>query len=215
MQKLCAISLLLLCSVLLSANGFQLFRQPLRNNRMTTTFRLASDSEPRVDLVPVDKTNTVNAAAVTGGILGFVLGGPLFGLVFAALSNYVAKSENESGEALRGLGKVVVESYNFLNKLNSKYSLSTKAGDTVGSLISSASSDNETLDKVKTTYSTAVEKLDEINKEYDLVTKGKEIVVAAATLSDAVIDKAIELNSKVYNVRFGFKLWLIHVYMYF
>jgi len=166
---------------------------------MTPVVRLASDSrdsEPRVDLVPVDKTNTVNAAAVTGGLLGFILGGPLFGLAFAAISNYVAKSENESGEALRGFGKAVVESYNFLNKLNSKYNLTTKASDTVGGIISSAASDNEALEKVKTTYSTAVGKLDELNKEYDLVTKGKEVVVAAATLSDAVIDKALELNSK-------------------
>ena len=49
----------------------------------------------------MDKENIENAAAVTGGILGLVLSGPVGGLILAALTNYVVKKENDSGEALR------------------------------------------------------------------------------------------------------------------
>ena len=47
-------------------------------------------------------------------------------IILAALTNYVVKKENDSGEALRGLGKTVVESYNFLTKINAKYDISDK-----------------------------------------------------------------------------------------
>ena len=49
----------------------------------------------------MDKENIENAAAVTGGILGLVLSGPVGALILAALTNYVVKKENDSGEALR------------------------------------------------------------------------------------------------------------------
>lgn len=187
-----------LCLVVLfaAASSFRLFAGPARLARCAP-LRLSDSDAPKFELVPVDKVNTVNAAAVSGGFVGFVVGGPIFGVALAAISNYVAKNENESGEALRGFGKVVVETYNFLNKLNAKYNLTGKAAESVSNLVNSAAADNETLEKVKTTYTSAVEKLDEINKEYDLVTKGKEVVVAAATLSDAAIEKVIELNEKV------------------
>lgn len=150
-----------------------------------------------VALVPLEKTNMENAAAVTGGVLGFVLGGPVFALLLAAVTNYATKKENDSGEALRGVGKTVVESYNFLNKLNAKYQLTNKVGSALDNVISSAASDSDSLDGVKKAYKTTVEKLETLNKEYDLVNKGKEVIVAAATLSDAAIEKAIELNEKV------------------
>ena len=56
---------------------------------------------PNTNIVPVDKENIENAAAVTGGILGLVLTGPVGAVVLAALTNYVVKKENDSGEALR------------------------------------------------------------------------------------------------------------------
>merc|ERR1711916_178178 len=102
-----------------------------------------------VELVPLDKTNIEAAAAVTGGILGLVLTGPVGAVILAALTNYVVKKENESGEALRGLGKTVVESYNFLNKLNSKYELSDKVSKSVGAAVDSAESESETVGEVK------------------------------------------------------------------
>ena len=57
--------------------------------------------------------------------------------------------------------------------------------------------ENETLDTVKSTASTAFAKVDEINKEYDLISKGKQALGVAGTLSEQAIDKVLELNEKV------------------
>ena len=150
------------------------------------------------EIVPLEKQNIENAAAVTGGILGLVLVGPIGALVLAAITNYVVKKENDSGEALRGLGKTVIESYNFLNKLNSKYNLTGKTAETLSKSLSSVETDSETLDTVKKTVTTTVTKIDELNKEYDFVTKGKQVASAAAVLSDTAIEKLEELNAKVF-----------------
>lgn len=157
-------------------------------------------AEKTYEIVPVDKTNSVNAAAVTSAFLGYVLGGPLFAAILAAITNYVAKKEDDiPAEALRGVGKSVVESYNFLNKLNAKYSLTDKLGEAVNKAVSSIDSDSETLSKVKETYASTAEKVSDLNNEFDIVGTGKKVVIAAATVSDATIDKVIEWNGKVWN----------------
>ena len=51
-------------------------------------FRMAEES---TGIVPVDKVNVESAGSVTGGILGFVLGGPVLAALFAAVTNYVIK----------------------------------------------------------------------------------------------------------------------------
>jgi hypothetical protein len=171
------------------------------NHVKTIVLRMSEEpvktEAPKTELVPVDKVNIENAAAVTGGILGFVLGGPVLAAILAAITNYVAKKEGESGEAIRGVGKTVVESFNFLTKLNSKYNITGKVADTVGSAVSSIETDSEVFDTVKKTYATTVTKISEIDKEYDLASKGKEVLIAAGTLSDAALDKLTELNAKV------------------
>mmetsp|Transcript_8182 Transcript_8182/g.13596 ORF Transcript_8182/g.13596 Transcript_8182/m.13596 type:complete len:229 (+) Transcript_8182:61-747(+) len=173
-----------------------------RRGFFSSSVRMMSDDpkpstpKPSFDLVPLDKTNIENAAAVTGGILGFVLGGPVFGAILAAITNYVSKKDGDSGDALRGVGKTVIESYNFLGSLNTKYSVTDKVGESVGKAVNSIETESEVLEKVKSAYTKTTSKLSELDKEYDLVGKGKEAIVAAATISDAAIDKTIELNEK-------------------
>lgn len=148
-------------------------------------------------LVPIEKTTVENAAAVTGGFVGFALGGPVVALFLAAVSNYVVKKDNDAGAALRGFGKVVIESYNYLTTVNNKYDLTSKASETLKSTVSKAASEYESLDQVTKTLDTTVTKVSEINKEFDLVTKAKQALVAAGTLSDAAFEKVDELNTKV------------------
>lgn len=169
-------------------------------------------SEPKYEIVPLEKPNIQSAAAVTGGILGFVLGGPVWGVAFAALSNFVSKKEDDYGDALRGFGKVVIESYNFLNKINSKYEITNKVSSAVSSVVSSVNTESESLDTIKKTYTETISKIDEINKEYDLVNKGTEVIAAAATLSDAAIEKVVELNAKVFTILICFNFILINVF---
>jgi len=153
--------------------------------------------EPSYSIVPVDLENMGTAAGIFTGVLGLIIAGPLGGVVLAAIGKYVSKKENDSGEALRGLGKAIIEAYNFVSKLNVKYSLTDQAGSVVTSAVSAVGvSDNEALETVKKTISTTTEKVNELNKEYDLISKGKQLVSAAVTLSDAALEKVEELNAK-------------------
>jgi len=154
-----------------------------------------SDDE-NTNIVPVDKANIENAAAVTGGFLGFVLAGPLAGVILAAFTNYVVKKDNDSGEALRGIGKTVVESYNYLAKMNAKYGISAKAGEAIGKAIDNAAVENESLQTLKETLDTSTKKVSELNKEFDLVGKAKQLTSTAADLSDKAIDAVDEANTK-------------------
>ena len=184
-------------------------------------------------MIPVEKTTIEQAAGVTGGILGLILAGPVGAIVFAAISNFVAKKDNEAGEAIRGVGKTIVESFNFLTKLNDKYNLTGKAATAIGGAVSSIETESEALETVKNTLTTGqflfeqsflhlpyafiicitsiiifsngfiftttvTAKVDELNKEYDLVGKGAEALKAAAAFSDTAIEKVIELNEKVF-----------------
>lgn len=182
------------------ANAFQhtmkANRAAFKSSRISA-LRMSEEPSEIVPLVPVDKVNVENAGAVTGAFLGLVLGGPVLAALLAAITNYVIKQEGESGEALRGVGKTVVESVNFLTKLNTKYSLTDKAGDAVGKALSNIETESEALQKVKSTYTTVVSKVSELNEEYDLVSKGKEVLASTAALSDAAIEKLVELNNKV------------------
>jgi len=158
--------------------------------------KASSGSSKRFELVPLDKENISNAATATGGILGFVLGGPVLAAILAAVTNYVSKKDGDSGDALRGVGKTVVESYNYINTLNEKYEITGKVTATVDETVSKYESESEIVGKVKSAVSTATEKFDDLNKEFDLVDKGKQVLKAAGTFSDAALDKLLELNQK-------------------
>ena len=110
--------------------------------------------EKGTEMIPVEKTTIEQAAGVTGGILGLILAGPVGAIVFAAISNFVAKKDKEAGEAIRGVGKTIVESFNFLTKLNDKYNLTGKAATAIGGAVSSIETESEALETVKNTLTT-------------------------------------------------------------
>ena len=162
------------------------------------SFRSPPVFNQKTDLVPLEKTNIQNAAAVTGGIVGFALGGPIIGLILAALSNYVSKKEDSDyGVALRGFGKTVIESYNFLTTLNDKYDATGAASTRLDKFLTSAEIESEGFSKFTKSVDSIGTKVKEINSEFDLVGRGKQIVIAASTLSDAALEKLEELNAKV------------------
>lgn len=157
----------------------------------------APEPSTSTSIVPLEKGNIENAATVTGGILGFVLAGPLGGLVLAAISSYVSKKETDSGEALRGLGKTVIESVNFLSKINSKYGVADAVVDSLGQAVTKLESNSEAVGTIKKTVESTTSKVKNLNDEFDLISKGKEAIVVAKSLSDAAFEKVEELNAKV------------------
>ena len=156
----------------------------------------SSSSSKEVTLAPINDDSVKAAGAISGGVIGFLLAGPLGGIVLAAISNYVAKKNDETGEAIRGFGKTSLEVYNYLTKLNSKYEVTDKVGTKIGSQIESIEAENESVGNIKTAITTTTTKLSELDKEYDFVGKGKQVAAAAATLSDSAIEKLLELNNK-------------------
>ena len=50
-----------------------------------------SSGNKEVTLAPINDNSIKAAGAVSGGIIGFLLAGPLGGVLLAAISNYVAK----------------------------------------------------------------------------------------------------------------------------
>jgi hypothetical protein len=164
---------------------------------------MMSEPEPKsTALVPIEKSTIENAAAASGAVVGLFLAGPLGSLVLAALASYVSKKDNDAGDALRGFGKTVIESFNYFTKLNSKYDFS----GSVSKVISEATAkieatENEQIKTIQKTYKETVEKISELNSEYDLVGKGLSALDVAKGLSDAALEKVDELNSKVKNNR--------------
>jgi hypothetical protein len=57
--------------------------------------------------------------------------------------------------------------------------------------------DSEVFHKVKKAVINAADKAVELNDEFDLIGKGKQVVGAAAKVSEATIEKTIELDEKV------------------
>lgn len=104
--------------------------------------------------------------------------------------------ENTSLLKNRGLGKTVVESYNFVSKMNNKYGVSQKVGKKIGEAVDNVESDSETLESIKSSLGSAASKFDELNKEYDFGLKAKQVASSASVLSDAAVGKIDEANKK-------------------
>merc|ERR1711998_571352 len=149
--------------------------------------------EESSELVPVNPDTIKTSTAVVAGIAGFVLGGPVFAGIFAAGANYVATKENEFGEVATGVGQVSLQLYNFVLKLNGKYDLTGKASDAAGSAFSELKSkdENDVLEKVEGALKTVSTSLGDLNSEYDLGDKAKDLLKKADSASVAAIDKGI------------------------
>jgi len=182
---------------------------PARSLRFAASTRSAPLFDGKSNLpVPMEKGNIESAASVTGGILGFILAGPVAGVVLAAIANYVSKKDNEGGEALRGVGKSVIDAYNYISKLNEKFDISGKVTTSVSEAVDKAAEESEAVGKFKG----IVTKVGEINAEFGLVEKGKDAIVAAATLSDAALEKVEELNDKYDFVKITKEVILPHTH---
>jgi len=183
-----SIIILLICICFAAA-----FRTNARSP-IVSTFHRSPIRMADKEIVPVDRENSINAATVSSAITGLLFLGPIGALVFAGAAWNVGKKENEAGEALRGVGKAVLEAYNFLTTLNDKYKLTDKAVSAIDTAVSS--SENETVGQVKQTINEVTSKIGELNKEYDLVSKGKELAKTAVTVTDAALEKVVELNAQ-------------------
>jgi hypothetical protein len=193
--------LALLLALLTSVHAFRLQTRPtagLKSQgvhlkaplaRPSTRLLAAGDSEGS-SFLPATKENIESVAGVTGGVVGLIFFGPVVGLGLAAVSLYVSKKDNDGGEALRGVGRAVLDAVNYLTKLNGKFDITGKVVGKVSEVVDS--SESEAVVKVKEVFG----KVSEVNSQYGLLDKGKEAIGAAAKLSESALEQAEVLNEK-------------------
>lgn len=159
---------------------------------------MMSEETEKGVIIPVNEESIKASSAVVGGLAGFVIGGPVFGVIFAAAANYIASKENEVSEVTLGVGQVSLQTWNFLLKMNGKYDLVDKAGDVVNSGIDKIKEKdtNGVVDKVQGAISTVAQTATDLNEEYDLGEKAKNVLGSAGQLSNKAIEKGLELNEE-------------------
>jgi len=125
-------------------------------------------------------------------------GGPVFGILFAAATNFIATQENEVSEVALGVGQVSLQTWNFVLKLNGKYDLVGTAGDAAGGVVDKIKEkdENGAIEKVEIALETVTSKIRELNAEYDLGEKAASVLGSAGKLSNKAIEKGLELNEE-------------------
>jgi hypothetical protein len=169
-------------------------RAAFQNAKMVRHAPRFGDS-PKYDIVPVSKETVQASTIVSGSVVGFLLAGPIGALVTAALSAYLVKKEDSLvAEALAGVGKSVVEAYNYLNKVNTKYDLTTKVTAAVSEAVDKASAESETVANAKSKVLEVASQASSVISEYDLTTKAAALAKASVELSESAIEKLDDLN---------------------
>jgi len=84
-------------------------------------------------------------------------------------------------------------------QINAKYEITDKVTGAVVKAVDGIESDSDSLDSIKSSVSDAADKLSQLDKEYDLVGKTKQLAVAAGTISDSAIEKVSELECHYYD----------------
>jgi len=185
--------LFLIAALLCLSHGISAFRPSRFSARIVGASSLIRLKDtPKYEIVPVEKETVESAASVSGAIVGFLLAGPIGSLLGAAMSNWLVKKDNDGGEALRGVGKAVVDAYNYINKMNSKLDVTGKLGTAIGDVVEKASAESEGAAK----FSEIKDKAVAVIEEYDLTTKAVAFAKASVELTTQAVEKADELNSK-------------------
>lgn len=166
----------------------------------------ATPAAPKVEastggkLVAIKEETVEFTAGLLGGVIGLAVGGPVLGAIGAAASNFAAKSDSEISDVISAVSKSSIEVYNYLIKLDSKYSVLNKAKDSLESaLVKVKSSDSvnpETVAKVEDALAKTTAKISEINEEYDIVGAGMTALGVIGELVEKAVVKASELNSE-------------------
>jgi len=160
---------------------------------------VSSPSAPAGALVPVNQETVEFTAGVLGAAAGLVVGGPVLAAVGAAAANYASKSDKEIGDVTTAVSKSSLQIFNYLSKLDKKYSLLNNAKSSLEKALASAkegSANAETIEKVETALASTNAKIKEINDEYDLVGAGMTSLGVIGELVEKAIKKGAELNEE-------------------
>lgn len=151
-------------------------------------------------LVPIKEETVEFTAGILGGLVGLTLGGPALAAVTAAAANYASKTDAEVGEVVSAVSKTAIEIYNYLAKLDDKYSVLAKAKssleDALDKVKSQGNVDPDTVAKLESALDSTNQKIAEINDEYDLVGAGSTALGVVGDLVEKAVAKASELEKE-------------------
>jgi len=151
-------------------------------------------------LVPIKEETVEFTAGILGGLVGLTLGGPALAAVGAAAANYASKTDAEVGEVVSAVSKTAIEVYNYLAKLDDKYSVLAKAKssleDALDKVKSQGNVDPDTVAKLESALDSTNKKISEINDEYDLVGAGSTALGVVGDLVEKAVAKASELEKE-------------------
>lgn len=151
-------------------------------------------------LVPIKEETVEFTAGLLGGLVGLSLGGPALAAVTAAAANYASKTDAEVGEVVSAVSKTAIEIYNYLAKLDDKYSVLAKAKtsleDALTKVKSQGNVDPDTIAKLESALESTNAKIAEINDEYDLVGAGSTALGVVGDLVEKAVAKASELEKE-------------------
>ena len=151
-------------------------------------------------LVPIKEETVEFTAGLLGGLVGLSLGGPALAAITAAAANYASKTDAEVGEVVSAVSKTAIEIYNYLAKLDDKYSVLAKAKtsleDALTKVKSQGNVDPDTIAKLESALESTNAKIAEINDEYDLVGAGSTALGVVGDLVEKAVAKASELEKE-------------------
>lgn len=151
-------------------------------------------------LVPISEESVQFTAGVIGGVAGFALAGPVGATIGAGFANFASKTEEDVGEIIQNLSKTSLEVYNYMVKLDNKYTVLKKAQGALQSSYDSIkdtdSVDPETLAKVEKALADTTSKIGEINDEYDIVGAGLQALGIVGDITEKAVLKTVELNKE-------------------
>mmetsp|Transcript_34140 Transcript_34140/g.100536 ORF Transcript_34140/g.100536 Transcript_34140/m.100536 type:complete len:240 (-) Transcript_34140:420-1139(-) len=151
-------------------------------------------------LVPIKEETVEFTAGLIGGLVGLSLGGPALAAVAAAAANYASKTDAEVGDVVSAVSKTAIEIYNYLAKLDDKYSVLAKAKSSLEEALAKVKSqgnvDPDTVAKLETALDSTNQKISEINEEYDLVGAGSTALGVVGDLVEKAVAKASELEKE-------------------
>lgn len=160
------------------------------------------EESSNLPMIAETEENIKTTSTVVGALTGFVLGGPIFSVGFAAAANYLATKDDDAGEVTKGIGQTSLQMWNFLLRLDDKYGISSILGKKAAGAVASAKTSlkeggsGDVVDQIDTALSTATDKLGELNKEYQLGDKAKSALSSAGDLSNQVIDAGLKANAE-------------------
>jgi len=163
--------------------------------------RVAAD--PGMAIIPINRENVEFASGVLALGTALALGAsPILAVVAAAAVNYVSRKDDleELNELVLAISKASLNTFNWIARLDTKYTLLGKLSESLDNSISelkSSNSDNaETYKKIEETVSKTTEQISRLATEIDLLDGGKQALGAVGEVLESSIDKALDANKE-------------------